>query len=336
MANEHQLTDWAARLSQIGDDNPTLASIIQEIKSTQRIQNSYTSSKQVQSIHTSQLASYSAKVLEPTVSNAFINLSKATQSSYIKSIQKQPPLLITNPKGNYMTLNELNFELERNGFKPEEIDNVKVTEAGNILIYCKTIETYKKLLNKTSLYGGEITELETANDDKAIIIKYINYKEAQEVYNSVLKDKGIKTICESDELVEKYIHSGIKIKYKNHKVDKYVSKPRLVMCYQCGQTGHKATNCRNKAKCIRCSSEEHVSKDCPHKDDFKSYACPNCGGQHPATYAGCSYFKEKLQELYKRRENTSRGAIVQSAMYQLNKKPTNFDNSELKKLTEKI
>ncbi|RNA05388.1 hypothetical protein BpHYR1_028923 [Brachionus plicatilis] len=75
----------------------------------------------------------------------------------------------------------------------------------------------------------------------------------------------VKAICDSYQTVEKLIRFGVKVKYMNRRVEKFVKKPKLIMCYKCGQTGHKMDKCTGQSKCIRCSKTDHLSKDCPDK-----------------------------------------------------------------------
>ena len=87
--------------------------------------------------------------------------------------------------------------------------------------------------------------------------------------------------------------------WKRFRVSLYIPEP--VRCYRCQQYGHKAQFCR--AKQIKCSicSGPHKTKACTiqttHRQD-KTAICPNCGGNHPASYRGCPAFKQE-QEIKK-------------------------------------
>lgn len=115
---------------------------------------------------------------------------------------------------------------------------------------------------------------------------------------SQIKDKQLNIIigtCESNEDVIRLSNMNkINIGLMRYKIEKLERKIKVIICYKCGKPNHTAENCRNQAKCIRCSSLEHTSNDCPAKDNREQYRCPNCPGKHPATYAGCPEFKRAI------------------------------------------
>ncbi|XP_058777768.1 uncharacterized protein LOC131652016 [Vicia villosa] len=50
--------------------------------------------------------------------------------------------------------------------------------------------------------------------------------------------------------------------------------PAKVVCFKCGQAGHKSNVCNAKLKkCFRCGKTRHVMSDCRHKE----MVCFNCG-----------------------------------------------------------
>lgn len=353
MASSEQLQSWALRLSQVSSENNeniSIGSIIQEIQHQQKIfsncpdqvtiVDNYSDSRNCNESRNNQsnlaiksgyknalVNDSNAKHPETShrsqINNAFINLSDLTQQSFIQSMQKIPPLIILNPDESWRDKNNLNQELAKNGIMSDDIENLKFTEAGNLLVYCKSREVYQKILLKKTLFEKDVNELKSANDDKAIIIKDLSFHEAEEIFERELKPKGItsiieiisnkknvhinmtKAICKSSVVALKLEHEGIKIGYIRHKVNKFILKPKLVVCFNCGQNGHTAPRCKTKSICIRCSSPDHLSKECPHVNDIKAYKCPNCNGPHPATYGGCAFFKKKLGELYDKRNNKS-------------------------------
>ncbi|CAF1098424.1 unnamed protein product [Brachionus calyciflorus] len=316
---DSQLTNWAQRLTQLSDDNPTISSIIDEINRVKQTQtNQCLNSQYLPKPSYSNVASklnLTSKIETPSLSTAFIDLSTTTQESYLANICE---------------------DFEKNGIKCDDIENFRITEAEK---------------------DGEIVELERAEDDKAIVIKNLDYEEALAQFETYLKPMGItkiiemkslkkdykiemlKAICESYHKVEELIRYGIKIKYMNRRVEKFVYQPKLILCYRCGQTGHKSDRCKGQEKCIRCSKTDHVSKECPNKDNKDKLQCPNCGGKHPATYAGCPYFKQRLQEIYQKKEDknfsNSKKTRAQSPCPNVENESQN-SNVEIKKLSDKL
>lgn len=105
MTSSSQLTDWAERLSQLNEDNPTITSIIDEINRTQRPPVPLNANNQSKiQLPTSKLASFASVINNNQ--NVFINLSKSTRESYIKNQKRQPPLLIIKPHEQFNRSNE--------------------------------------------------------------------------------------------------------------------------------------------------------------------------------------------------------------------------------------
>lgn len=51
-------------------------------------------------------------------------------------------------------------------------------------------------------------------------------------------------------------------------------------CFNCQRYGHVAVVCRGRRRCTRCG-EDHDGKECN-----KDMKCPNCGGEHIASFEG--------------------------------------------------
>jgi hypothetical protein len=55
-----------------------------------------------------------------------------------------------------------------------------------------------------------------------------------------------------------------------------------------------AAFCHQRPRCVACSGE-HESKDCKVDKATVKATCCNCGGPHPASYKGCSYYRSALE-----------------------------------------
>jgi hypothetical protein len=64
-------------------------------------------------------------------------------------------------------------------------------------------------------------------------------------------------------------------------------------CFLCQRFGHGSSNCHYPHRCVKCSGQ-HLAKDCI-KQPSESPCCCNCGGDHPANYRGCPYYKNILE-----------------------------------------
>lgn len=79
------------------------------------------------------------------------------------------------------------------------------------------------------------------------------------------------------------LHTKIKVE------EPYKSKT-ISQCNNCQEYGHTKTYCGYPSRCVRCGSN-HKSPDCPNlrSDPPK---CALCAGEHPASYKGCSIYKD--------------------------------------------
>jgi len=60
----------------------------------------------------------------------------------------------------------------------------------------------------------------------------------------------------------------------------------IVQCHRCQHVGHTAKYCRKGHICVK-RADEHPAKDWTRPRN-ELCTCYSCGGQHPATYKGCS------------------------------------------------
>jgi hypothetical protein len=174
-----------------------------------------------------------------------------------------------------------------------------------------------------NLFGVKPTESYSANDYRSIVIYGINFSEANsqidslknlgiiniEEIKSIKKDKTInmvKAICNNSITAKNLITSKIKIGYERFRVAEFKRKKTLIVCYDCALFGHKQGSNKCKGiKCYGCGSKDHIRFNCPDKDDRSKDKCPNCDGNHPATYAGCQVFKQQLNKLYGKKQNNN-------------------------------
>lgn len=64
------------------------------------------------------------------------------------------------------------------------------------------------------------------------------------------------------------------------------ANPGLGQCYHCQKFGHAQSMCTAPPACVRCV-EGHCACDCSRPREEK-VTCAKCGGDHPASYRGCS------------------------------------------------
>ena len=95
-----------------------------------------------------------------------------------------------------------------------------------------------------------------------------------------------------------HVHIG----FQRFEVSLFIPDP--MRCYSCQKYGHHISKCEDDEICAKCSSLEHVDKDCQVKEE--DYKCPNCQGTHPAWSRKCpTFIAEKRICEYKVKFNVS-------------------------------
>ena len=134
--------------------------------------------------------------------------------------------------------------------------------------------------------------------DLEISEEEIKYETGAEAVKRIIKKRGDQTITTEQVILcfEKEMPSYVHIGYRKHRVDRYIPDP--IRCYRCQKFGHRAPNCNSKTKCSVCAGPHSVN-DCPeiqkNTEESKERKCPNCSGNHPASYKGCPSYKTALQ-----------------------------------------
>lgn len=73
----------------------------------------------------------------------------------------------------------------------------------------------------------------------------------------------------------------------------------LPQCHRCQRYGHTKNYCTLALRCVKCAGN-HSHTECTKQPNVK-LTCANCGGDHAASYRGCSHHKELQQRRMKNR-----------------------------------
>ena len=76
----------------------------------------------------------------------------------------------------------------------------------------------------------------------------------------------------------------------------------IIQCSRCQQYGHTKAYCNKPSMCVKCGGS-HNSKEC-RKSEEALAKCALCGGNHPATYKVCEYYKNLIKGNNTFRNNT--------------------------------
>lgn len=80
-------------------------------------------------------------------------------------------------------------------------------------------------------------------------------------------------------------------------------KPTIAQCTNCQDYGHTKAYCGHPPRCVRCGKDHHSSSCLKSRDEPP--CCALCHGNHPASYKGCSTYKE-LQHRKKSNSNNKK------------------------------
>ena len=185
----------------------------------------------------------------------FAGLSADTRASYAsnKKLAENYPLLVHAPQVSKIKMErsrEFEKEMNKLNINVEKfISRIKFTENGNLLIYCNSPESYSLLLGKKKILNGDVKELWSANEEKCIIIRGLNFNDLDgEVFESIKSTNGldkcenlssvrsntninmVKVFCNSLIIAEKLCKTGIIIGFERYKVVKFIRKPRVNIC----------------------------------------------------------------------------------------------------------
>ena len=127
---------------------------------------------------------------------------------------------------------------------------------------------------------------DTDEQDVAMALVSEGYRNAE--VKHIMKEQGkVKTVYMRVGLEVNKLPEYVYLIYQRFAVRPYIGKPW--QCYNCQKFGHNARDCRSKVHCVVCSGS-HAVKLSPIKSK-ESVKCTNCGGNHTASYGGCSYMK---------------------------------------------
>ena len=100
---------------------------------------------------------------------------------------------------------------------------------------------------------------------------------------------------------EHFIANKIRLMFGLHKCEACHERTEPEQCLRCLAWGHSTRSCKNPQCCLRCGEVGHKFFAC--KKPKSSATCRNCGGQHAATYKGCTAFKAAIKVS---KENTAK------------------------------
>ena len=192
--------------------------------------------------------------------------------------------------------------------KPKLLGVRKPTNDGTIRIRCETEEEANMLrdLNWETAVGGlqarkpkyGIVVHKVDKDHYDILIQDADEKSIKHVENAnnlpIVNIAPLLRRNDNDSIIifttdphaaDRCIKQGIYINYRLHNAQKYTPELQITQCYNCGEYGHRAAQCKNKHRCGKCGKDNHGTRDCRHSSGKPK--CSNCHGNHESWHHEC-------------------------------------------------
>ena len=128
-----------------------------------------------------------------------------------------------------------------------------------------------------------IFELQKQNAKINIIIKRITSLHKAKKQHKPTAYQFSVVFIEDAEVADRQIQNGFIINRQILKAKHYTPHLYITQCYKCHHYVHRASNCKNKEKCRKCSKEHFT-----HKCITNTLKCINCGEDHKAWHIECS------------------------------------------------
>ena len=195
------------------------------------------------------------------------------------------------------------------------IRNARTTAGGSILLELDDQETANNVAAnwKDTFFGGNKGIMRGNKPRNAGIIKHVyTNKTEKEIEDEITgkyegseveffkKNKKftgtIKVKFSREGDLDDAIRNRIYIFRQRYLVEKYIFKPRVIMCLNCQKYGHVARVChKENPVCGKCKSEEHDTDNCVVEDGH--YKCYHCDGDHQTGSRSCLVHQAKEEEL---------------------------------------
>lgn len=148
----------------------------------------------------------------------------------------------------------------------------------------------KSAIDLTANYDETIKEWEKDNESKGIkIAKVIPLRRERSEQGTRGKHHSIVVFTHDPVSADHCIRYGFFIDKLCHKTARYAPQYFLTQCYKCHEFGHRATSCKRKEKCGKCTSEDHTTANCA-STALKCTNCkerPNHESNHEAWHIKC-------------------------------------------------
>ena len=209
-------------------------------------------------------------------------------------------------------------------FKNVIIKEATITAAGSYKLEFENIEDANTVQNnwKKDYLGGNSGMVKIGEQNSTGLVKFVydddlteedieesikeNYPEARiELFKKGNNFTGmIKVVFKEERQLEESIKNKFKICNRKYLVEKFIHKPRVIICNVCQRFGHIALQCKskNKPNCGKCAESGHESINCTKEERYhKCFLCKS--DEHKTGSYKCGVVQERLEKLKRERQD---------------------------------
>ena len=196
-------------------------------------------------------------------------------------------------------------------FPGAKIRNARTTAGCSILLEFDDSVTANTVAGswKNTLFGGNKGIMRGNKPRNAGIIKFVNldrtedeieeeitskYENSEvEFFKKNKKSTGmIKVKFDSGDQLEDALVNRVKIFEQRYIMEKFIFKPRVIMCLKCQRYGHIERVCRSeKSVCGNCKNNNHKTEHCTVEE--QQHKCYHCDGNHHTGHKSCLVHQAK-------------------------------------------
>ena len=203
-------------------------------------------------------------------------------------------------------------------FQGVVIRNARTTAGGSIILELDDQTSANTVANNwtNTLFGGNNGIMRGNKPKNAGVIKHVYVDRTEEEIENAITSKypgseleffkrndrftgTIKVKFSQEGDLENAMQNRIEIFEQMCIVEKFVFKPRVIMCRNCIKYGHVQRLCRqDNPVCGKCKSQEHATENCVVEERY--FKCFHCDGNHQAGSKSCLIHQAKEEELRSR------------------------------------
>lgn len=103
-------------------------------------------------------------------------------------------------------------------------------------------------------------------------------------------------------------------------------KTEIMQCKRCQRFGHTKNQCFRPFRCVKCGND-HPTTQCTKTPDTDA-TCANCQEKHPASYKGCTKYKQYREKILKVKPKTNENPTLHAKEIKILQETSNPNQKE--------